>query len=100
MKKKVTMNHFNVETMKLEIQIREIEIDYTFQAYNLLAHQCLDPVNIETMKDYVKEYMTNGFEKDQVIDFLNRLEKQSHKLDYALKTIEDDIAVGQTIEIG
>ena len=93
-KTNVQLHKFNEKTLMLEFLDREIEIDTTFKAFNLRAHQCVNLQNIETMIDNLKEGIT-----DQPIEFLKQLQKQAEIIAYALRTVESGFACGTSIEI-
>lgn len=96
MKKTVTipLQKLHPVENKLVTEFRDVFLDCTFYSYNLEAHQVLNVQNIETMMDCIKIGETT-----QVLQFLQQLEEQSHKLHYALQELETNIQVCQTFEI-
>lgn len=96
--KKIATYELNSETMKTEWVDKEVEIEDTFTAYNLEAHQTLNLPNIIVMREYA-EQMPEGFAKSQLKDFLKRLENQSIKLEHALCEFEKNIGTSKEITI-
>lgn len=94
MKKTVTIDLHKMNGLKLNIEKREIQIDTTFKAYNLEAHQCLNQQNIETVIDCVKDG-----NKEETIRFLRQLQEQAEILSYALHEIEGKVNPCQGLEL-
>lgn len=81
------------------IKKKVFTVDGRFTSFNLTAHQSINPVNIDVIKDYVTENMEASFARSETLDFLNELLDQSAKLQHALKQVEKGIEVCGTLDI-
>lgn len=64
-----------------------------FTACNLEIHQLCEETNIMVMMEYAEENMKDGFQKDQMMGFLEKLNRQSAKIQHAVEQVESDLDV-------